>query len=304
VRGPQGRTPRSALLSFRFLGTATVGTLMMALVTVLGDLPTQVAALGATVSVLGGLFAAYVEQEEDREARRTELLEQLRIPMDLAHDHRLFDVYRSFGGSLCDLSRRGDPVLRSFALLKLTSLAVEVQALARGTIAFHATEAWRTVYAELLGGASVSSYRSVAWVKTADYWQDAPGRASMQLNLNLARGGLPIERILIVRDELWPACEPTPPRLRGWIAEQHRHGIALSLVRESTLAAEPDLLADYGIYGERAVGIHELDERSRTVRFVLQFDEQGLKLAGDRWARTMLYATPFADPLDRPDVAA
>ena len=42
----------------------------------------------------------------------------------------------------------------------------------------------------------------------------------------------------------------------------------------ATFAPLPDLLADFGIYGDRAVGTQELDEQSRTVRFTLSFDPQ------------------------------
>jgi hypothetical protein len=60
--GPDARLrPRSALLSFRFLGTAMVGSLTMALVSTFAPLPAQLAVLGACVSILAGLFIAYVE---------------------------------------------------------------------------------------------------------------------------------------------------------------------------------------------------------------------------------------------------
>jgi hypothetical protein len=69
------------------------------------------------------------------------------------------------------------------------------------------------------------------------------------------------------------------------------------LVRESEIGGEADLLCDFGIYGDRATGIQELDELSRTLRFMLLFDKQSIKLAQDRWARLSLYATAYADLL-------
>ena len=71
------------------------------------------------------------------------------------------------------------------------------------------------------------------------------------------------------------------------------------LVRESDIASEPDLLADFGIYGERATGEQELDDQSRTIRFILHFDPQSVRLARDRWDRLQLYTTSFADLLDQ-----
>jgi hypothetical protein len=73
----------------------------------------------------------------------------------------------------------------------------------------------------------------------------------------------------------------------------------VSLVRETELGGEADLLCDFGIYGERATGIQELDEQSRTLRFLLLFDKPSIKLAQDRWARLALYATPYAELLAR-----
>ena len=55
------------------------------------------------------------------------------------------------------------------------------------------------------------------------------------------------------------------------------HGIWVMLVRESDIAGEPDLLADFGIYGERATGVQELDDQSRTLRFILYFDPQNIE---------------------------
>ena len=71
---------------------------------------------------------------------------------------------------------------------------------------------------------------------------------------------------------------PKEDEIRPWIESQHNHGIWILLVRESDLDSESDLLADIGIYGTRAVGTQELDDRSRTVRFTLTFDPQAVRL--------------------------
>ena len=100
---------------------------------------------------------------------------------------------------------------------------------------------------------------------------------------------LNIERIAIIADELWPNGEVWPTELlRQWLHEQHARGIWIKFVRQSALAHEPDLIADIGIYGSRALGIQELDEQCRTVRFTLTFDfaqcrcgRRTLEAAGD-----------------------
>jgi hypothetical protein len=108
-----------------------------------------------------------------------------------------------------------------------------------------------------------------------------------------------IERIAIVADELWPAADDLPiEQLRQWIHEQHTHGVAIKLVRESALATEPDLVADIGIYGSLAIGIQELDAQCRTVRFALNFEFASVAAAEKRWSRLSVYAAVYPDLLD------
>ncbi len=291
---------RSVLLNFKFLGVSLVGSLTMALVSTFTPLDAQMAVLGACVSILAGLFVAYIEQDDERERRRAELLEKLQIPVALAPHHDLFDLYSTFAQALGDLARQPDAILRQFAVMKLSSIAEQVRQLADGRVVFTATETWRTVYEQLLQSPGLQSYRSVAWVKAADYWQDQPGRQSMRLNYHMIRKGLAIERIIILRGALWQEDQTLPSSaIGGWIHEQHEQGVRVSLVRESALANEPDLLCDFGVYDDRAAGVQEQDEQSRTQRFVLSFDRTSVRLAGDRWSRLALYATPYAELLNR-----
>jgi hypothetical protein len=293
---------RSVLLSFKFVGTALLGSLTMALVSALAPLPAQVAVLGALVSILGGLFLSYLDQEDERERRRNEALERLSVPLALAPDHELYDRYLAICRSLTQLASQADPILREIALLKLASVAGQIESLAGGTVVFAGTEAWRTVYEQILRSPDLREYRSVAWVRTRDYWQDQPGRQSMNENYQAARRGLFIERIVILSDELWPRVQLFPSgEILPWIQGQHDHGLRLRLVRESDLGSEPDLLVDMGIYGVRAVGIQELDDRCRTLRFTLTFDAQAARLASDGWQRLLLFTTSFRSLLDQAD---
>jgi hypothetical protein len=296
---------RSVLLSFRFLGTALVGSLTMALVCALAPFPAQLAVFGAFISILGGLFVAYMEQEEERERRRDEVIAKLSVPLALASDRELYNQYLAICHGLMDLSRQTDPILREIAVLKLASVAGQIGALADGTVTFAGTEAWRTVYEKLLRSPDIHDYRSVAWVRSREYWQDQPGRQSMQVNYEVVHQGTLIDRVVILRDELWPRHSVLPSdEILPWLQAQHDHGIRVRLVRESDLASESDLLLDMGIYGERALGVQELDERSRTLRFVLDFDPRAIRLAKDCWERIVLYATPFRTLLDRAEADA
>src|SRR4051794_11978041 len=84
---------RPVLLDFKFAATALVGSLVMALVATFAPLSAQIAVLGAFVSILGGLFLAYLEQEGPREVRRNEIIERLAVPLTLAPEQDLYDQY-------------------------------------------------------------------------------------------------------------------------------------------------------------------------------------------------------------------
>ena len=163
------------------------------------------------------------------------------------------------------------------------------------------TETWRMPYERLLRSPGLYLYRSIAFLKTANYWQDEPGRQSMQVNFELAGDGkLNIERIAIVPDHLWPPQERFPVEpIHSWLQAQHLHSITVKLVRQSSLTEEPDLVTDMGLYGNRAVGQQEIDDRGRTVQFTLTFDFPEVLAAEQRWERLSIYAISYAELLDR-----
>jgi hypothetical protein len=272
----------------------------MALTAVFAPLPAQIAAIGASISILIGLLVAYLEQDDERERRRARLMEKLQIPIALAPEHELFDQYCAFASALAELAKQPDPLLRDLALNKLASITEQMNSLAKGQVVFSGTETWRTVYEQILQSLRVDQYLSVAWVKTKDYWQDAPGKQSMRLNFDLVQQGLRIFRVVILRGELWPKSELLPSReIRPWIEEQYNRGINVSVIREADLAAESDLVGDFAIYGDRATGTQDLDEQSRTIRFTLFFDRQSIRLARNRWDRLALFATRYGDLMDQ-----
>lgn len=292
---------RTPFLTFEFLGTSLVGSLVMALVAVFTPLDAQVAVLGSLVSILAGLFVSYMGQEADRDRRRAEQLERLSVPLALAPEDDLYPHFLVYCQSLTALAEHTDPLLREIAALKLASVNAQISPITSGTVVFAGTETWRAVYEQLLIGKGVREYRSVAWVRSADYWQDPPGRQSMRANFAAAHRRVLVERIVVLPDSLWPDDRTLPPEpLRSWLQEQHDHGLHLVLARESAVVGEHDLLADFGIYGDRAVGTQELDERSRTVRFTLSFDTQAVRLANDRWRRLSIFGIPYQSLLEPP----
>ena len=66
---------------------------------------------------------------------------------------------------------------------------------------------------------------------TKGYWQDEPGKQSLQLNFEMMdEGTLNIERIVIIADDLWPTDERFPVEpIREWIESQHNHGLWIKL---------------------------------------------------------------------------
>src|SRR5262249_1147583 len=150
-------------------------------------------------------------------------------------------------------------------------------------------------YETVLTSPEITEYRSVAWLKSSEYWQDLPGRQGMKLNYDLIDRGVRIERMLILGWNLWPPeCRLPGPEIARWSDDQHYRGVVVSMVRESDLVTEQDLLRDFGIYGERAVGELHIDDQSRTVSFSLSFESAAIALAKDRWARLGLYSQPYA----------
>ena len=260
---------------------------------------------GVFALLQGLLLVLVVTGRTARSSQETpEDLSLLELPFALARDVDAFARYKSMSQSLARISRALDPIYRELALESLDDTNRRIHTLADGLLIFEGAETWRLVYERLLRSPGLYQYRSVAWIQSAAYWQDEPGRKSMAVNFELQDSGLvTIERIAIVADELWPPGDVWPVEtLRQWIQEQHTRGIKISFVRASVIIAEPELLADIGIYGSRAVGTQELDEQARTIRFRLLFDFNSVAAAEDRWNRLSVYSESFASYLDRYEI--
>ena len=278
-----------------------LATQLTCLTIIIGWLLLPPAALTALVGIAVSILIAFVALQSGRCWSSTEQSSVLETSLALASDRDLFDRFRLLSLSLLLIGQRRDSIFREIALEHVDELVRRTATIAEGTFVFEGTETWRLVYERLLRSPGLHLYRSVAWVKNANYWQDEPGRKSMAVNFELHEGErLNIERIAIITDELWPDGEIWPAEpLRQWLHEQHARGIWVKFVRQSALANEPDLMADIGVYGSRALGIQELDEQCRTVRFTLTFDYASVAAAEERWKRLAVYAESFAGYLDR-----
>jgi hypothetical protein len=291
--------PRSFLTNPRFLTASLLGSLLAGVTSVVATLPTQIAILGVLVSISAGLILAWLDEQARRDAGRVGLSRVARAVDALEDKPELARVFRRIGDAFVSIGEQTDPVLYSATATKLLSVAGELELMARGTIAFRGTESWRTVYQQLLKSESLRSYRSVAWVKCPNYWQDAPGRQSIRDNYDAINRGVIIERILILPRELWPVGKLLPSEsVMPWIMDQHNHRVWVMLCLQAEIESEPDLPLDFGIYGDLAVGTQSLDEDCRTREFLLEFNAEAVKLAEERWQRLKLHATPLRTLLD------
>jgi hypothetical protein len=225
----------------------------------------------------------------------------LQTLLDLSRDQEIARMHLAFSESLDLVASQKDPIFRSLAHQRLQSTIEQSRLMGAATIDFPSTESWRVVYEELLRSPGLHLYRSVSYIESAHYWQDGPGQQSTRLNLELQDAGIVnIERIAVIADHLWPdgTLFPIEP-IHSWLDEQHRHGIRIRLLRESDVGTDTDLLNDFGIYGNRAVGMQLADPAGRTIRFVLSFDFEKLRQAEAQWSRLTVYSVSYAELLDR-----
>lgn len=279
---------------------ATVTTLSLSLILVASfvlPLAGLTGLIGLLVSGVLGLSLALWR----RLTQQASTLSTLETPFRLASDFEMFVRYEQLAASLLTISMQPDVIYRAVALEHLDDLVRRARLVAQGTFVFEGTETWRLVYERLLRSPGLHRYRSVAWIRTPDYWQDEPGRKSLAVNFELVEAQrLRIERIVIIDDPLWPVRETWPVEpVRQWLHEQFVRGIDLRYLRMSELTHEADLLADCGLYGSRALGVQQLDDHGQTERFTLVFDIQAVLDAEARWSRLAIYAESWKSYLDR-----
>jgi hypothetical protein len=294
--------PRQFLTNPRFLIASLLGSVLAGVTSIVAPLSTQIAVLGVLVSVLVGLLITWLDEQARRDAGRVRLSGVARVVDALEDEPELSRLFRRIADAFTSFSEPTDAVLRSATATKLLSMVAEMELMARGTIAFRGTESWRMIYQELLQSESLRLYRSVAWVRCANYWQDPPGRQSIRDNYDAISRGVIIERVFILPHELWPPGQLLPSEVvMAWIKEQHNHGVWCMLCLESDIECEPDLPLDFGIYGDLAVGTHSLDDDCHTREFLLEFSAEAVKLAENRWRRLKLHSTPLRTLLDTLD---
>ena len=186
------------------------------------------------------------------------------------------------------------------AAFRLAAMVRQVAELTEETLTFEGTETWRTVYERVLASCQMERYLSVALIRTDNYWQDLPGQMSIDFNFKLVEQGFSVERTFIIDPFFWPPAAQTPAKgILSWISAQHQRGVTSRLVRLSDIENEPDLVADFGIYGDDAVGLQVVDFEGKTQTFQIQFGERCVREAEERWDRLLLYSILLNDLLAR-----
>ena len=248
------------------------------------------------------------------ERRRAELLGE--APGSRSHSHRNTSSSTSTASSprpwlASRSSRHPGPFASSRFSQALASVSAQVKSLAEGTVVFTSTETWRTVYEQLLreAGALRSDRVCRLGQRPRRYWQDRPGRqkqcGSTSTSCKVAAGS---SQFSILRGNLWPheANSLPSPDIRPWdrAAARERHlGPPRPGVRHR--GREPDLLADFGIYGDRATGVQGNSTSSRGL-----FGSRSSSFAtrrvsaspGTGGSALLLYTTAYRDLRLDPDV--
>ena len=145
-----------------------------------------------------------------------------------------------------------DSILRQFVMLTLANLGEQLQMLADGTIVFSDAQAWQTIYDQFLRSPDITKHWSVAWVRSADYWQDEAGQQSIAANFAAVRRGLMIHRLVIIADPTLRASIHYPVMLAAPIKVPTEVGLALIALRPTDRGPRPPSPPNQVLSGQNA----------------------------------------------------
>lgn len=288
-------------LSSQIVVVTLIGSVLMAIVCAFGSIAIQIAVLGGYISILGGLALEIFEDQNTKDQQLESLELLIRASRRLAKDSPMSREFEKIVDGIQASSNIESELFRELAIEELARIGQQTELLGRGIITFDETEAWRVAYERILRSPLVSRYFSVSLIRSADYWQDEPGKRSIELNYQLQdEKRLNVERIAIISASIWPdeSDRPNSP-IFEWLLDQYSNGIWTELVRETSVIDEPDLLVDSGRYSDLAVGCQFLDSKSRTSKFTLSFNKADIEAAKQRWQRLSLYSISMKQILDQ-----
>lgn len=221
----------------------------------------------------------------------------INVPIRLARNRKLMTIHADLAESLVDIDRIPDPVFQEISQTRLNQIQEQLRQLADGTVVYTNTEAWRTVYDQLLHSSTIHHYKSISWVRDLSYWSHLPAANSLKTNYQLNRSGkLQIERIFILSDmALMDSRFTEPGRFWSTVKAHEESGIDCYIVEESSLPLESQLLCDIGIYGSHVCGEEVVDLEKGNTAFYLYFDLQKVTEFEERWKLLRAYSVRLRD---------
>lgn len=221
----------------------------------------------------------------------------INAPMRLAGNRRLMTIHVDIAESLVRMDKIPEPIFQEISQTKLNQIQDQLRQLAGGTVVYTNTEAWRTVYDQLLHSSNIHHYKSISWVRDISYWSHLPGANSWKTNYQLNRSGkLQIERIFILSDSaITDSRFAEPGRFWGIVNAHEESGIDCYIVEESSLPLESDLLCDIGIYGSHVCGEEIVEFEKGNTAFYLYFDLKKVTEFEERWKLLRAYSIRLRD---------
>lgn len=244
------------------------------------DVGTRMLVLGILLALLISVVAHMAATVDRRIGKMEELSSRL------ADNDDLRNFYESTVYPLEEAYSNSDSCFRDFMEQQLREHLRPLHSYWREWKLKYEGEMWRSAYRQVLDQSDVREYKSIAWVKSKEYWQDPPGQESFRYNHELAKNKeKSVERIFLIRDSVWDSSD-----VKKMIREDRDAGIHVRVAREERVPIE--LRHDLGIYGNRAVGYQYTDDQSQTDHFDLIFNPDEIQIARthyeglERWSLT------------------
>lgn len=157
-------------------------------------------------------------------------------------------------------------------------------------------ESFRIYWRELIESDEASFYFSTALVNTPYYWRDGIGIEATNFTIKISEKKK-VKKIFILNDKLWEDANT-----KTWIKDQKKRGenadlnkgVDVYVIKEKNIGKNEDIIFDFGIYGDRAVGyqeLHEIADNEFRMTYNLYFSKEKIQLTNIRFKKLMEYAS-------------
>lgn len=195
---------------------------------------------------------------------------------------------------LAHASFRDDLIFKDLVHERFEDFYSSLYEYSRGHFRFNA-ESFRIHWRKLIESEEAKFYHSTALVNTPNYWQDGIGTKATTFTIEVSKTKK-VRKIFIINDKLWENAS-----IKRWINDQKQQGknadkdkgLEVYVIKEKNIGKNEDVVYDFGIYGERAVGYQELLEVANNefrMTYNLYFSQEWIQLTKRRFDRLMEYA--------------